>query len=158
MKLYHASTVIIQKPDVLHSRDKLDFGKGFYLTLIREQAEQYAERFTRRGKTAYVNEYELDNETPDFVIKSFSAYDEEWLDYVSSCRNGRMNKESYDAVSGGIADDKVFNTIDLYFSGVITKEEALGKLKYTKPNHQLCILNGDMLDRHLHFIKAEKID
>ena len=37
-------------------------------------------------------------------------------------------------------------------------EEALGKLKYTKPNHQLCILNGDMLDRHLHFIKAEKID
>jgi hypothetical protein len=34
MRLYHASTSIIEKPDVLHSRDKLDFGKGFYLTAI----------------------------------------------------------------------------------------------------------------------------
>lgn len=44
MRLYHASTSIIEKPDVLHSRDKLDFGKGFYLTTIREQAVRYAER------------------------------------------------------------------------------------------------------------------
>lgn len=42
MRLYHASTSIIEKPDVLHSRDKLDFGKGFYLTTIREQAVRYA--------------------------------------------------------------------------------------------------------------------
>jgi len=42
-------------------------------------------------------------------------------------------------------------------AGVITKEEALGRLKYEKPNHQICILNGQMIDRHLHFIKAEKI-
>ena len=33
MKLYHASYCIIKKPDVLHSRDNLDFGKGFYLPL-----------------------------------------------------------------------------------------------------------------------------
>lgn len=113
MKLYHASTLCIKKPDVLHSRDKLDFGRGFYMTSIREQAIRYAERFTRRGKEAFINEYEL--------------------------------------------NDKVFNTIDLYFVGVITKEEALGRLKYEKPNHQICILNGQMIDRHLHFIKAEKI-
>jgi len=43
MRLYHASTLVIEKPDVLHSRDKLDFGKGFYLTAIREQAVRYAE-------------------------------------------------------------------------------------------------------------------
>jgi len=63
----------------------------------------------------------------------------------------------YDAVSGGIANDNVFNTVDLYFAGVITKEEALGRLKYETPNHQLCILNGEMLVRHLHFIKAERL-
>ena len=62
MRLYHASTSIIEKPDVLHSRDKLDFGKGFYLTTIRGQAVRYAERFTRRGKEAFINEYELDEE------------------------------------------------------------------------------------------------
>ncbi len=76
VKLYHASTMVIKKPDVLHSRDKLDFGKGFYLTAFREQAVRYAERFTRRGKEAFINEYELDEETPDFNIKSFPSYDE----------------------------------------------------------------------------------
>ena len=63
-----ASTVVIEKPDVLHSRDKLDFGKGFYLTAIREQALRYAERFTLRGKDAYVNEYDFDEVTSGFVI------------------------------------------------------------------------------------------
>lgn len=157
MKLYHASTVVIDKPDILHSRDKLDFGKGFYLTAIREQAFRYAERFTIRGKVAYVNEYDLDEVTSGYVIKSFPAYDEEWLDYVSVCRRGQKPAKVYDAVSGGVANDKVFNTVDLYFAGVISKEEALGRLRFEKPNHQICILNGEMLDRHLHFIKAERI-
>ena len=40
MKLYHASYCIIKKPDVLHSRDNLDFGKGFYLTTLNEQAKK----------------------------------------------------------------------------------------------------------------------
>lgn len=157
MILYHASTSRIVKPDVFHSRDKLDFGKGFYLTAIRLQAVGYAERFTRRGMVAFINEYELDEVTPGFVIKSFPFYDEEWLDYVAACRKGEMPQPIYDAVAGGVANDKVFNTIDLYFAGVITKDEALGRLKYEKPNHQLCILNAQMLDRHLHFIRAEKV-
>lgn len=94
---------------------------------------------------------------PGYIVKSFPRYDEERLDYVSLCRKGLQPKQAYDAVSGGIANDKVFNTVDLYFAGVITKEEALGRLKYEKPNHQLCILNGQMLDHHLHFINAEKV-
>ncbi|MBR1522029.1 MAG: DUF3990 domain-containing protein [Bacteroidaceae bacterium] len=157
MKLYHASTVVIEKPDVLHSREHLDFGRGFYMTAMREQAVRYAERFTRRGKEAYINEYELDDKTEGFVVKLFMSYDEEWLDYVTVCRKGQKGSETYDAVSGGVANDKVFNTVDLYFAGVISKEEALGRLKYEKPNHQLCILNGEMLDRHLHFIRAERV-
>lgn len=157
MKLYHASTVVIEKPDALHSRDKLDFGKGFYLTAIREQALRYAERFTIRGKDAYVNEYDLDEVTSGYVIKSFPTYDEEWLDYVTVCRRGQQPTETYDAVSGGVANDKVFNTVDLYFAGVISKEEALGRLRFEIPNHQICILNGEMLDKHLHFVKAERI-
>ncbi len=157
MRLYHASTVVVEKPDVEHSRDKLDFGKGFYLTTIREQAVRYAERFTRRGKPAYINEYELDEEITDFSIKYFPFYDEDWLDYVVICRKGNLETNLYDAVSGGIANDNVFNTVDLYFAGVITKEEALGQLKYETPNHQLCILNCEMLERHLHFIKAERL-
>lgn len=157
MILYHASTMIIEKPDVMHSRDKLDFGKGFYLTSVREQAVRYAERFIRRGKEAYVNEYDLDAVTDGFTIKTFLTYDEDWLDYVTVCRKGLQPVETYDAVSGGVANDKVFNTVDLYFAGVISKEEALGRLLFEKPNHQICILNGEMLDKHLHFVKADKL-
>lgn len=52
MKLYHASTVEVVFPDIVHSRKYLDFGRGFYLTSIKEQAIKYGERFLRRGKTA----------------------------------------------------------------------------------------------------------
>ena len=42
MKVYHASSVIVENPDTIHSREYLDFGQGFYITTIREQAEKYA--------------------------------------------------------------------------------------------------------------------
>ena len=38
MKLYHSSTIKVENPDLDHSRDYLDFGKGFYLTSLKEQA------------------------------------------------------------------------------------------------------------------------
>ena len=157
MKLYHASTIRVEHPDVQHSRPNLDFGCGFYLTAMRSQAESYAERFKRRGKPAVLNEYEWDEDLSGFNVKRFEAYDEEWLDYVTDCRKGLTPPQHYDAVEGGVANDKVFNTVDLYFAGIITKEEALGRLRYAKPNHQLCILSDALIERHLHFIKAETI-
>lgn len=42
MKVYHASMVRVEHPDVLHSRKFLDFGQGFYVTTLREQAVKYA--------------------------------------------------------------------------------------------------------------------
>ena len=53
MKLYHSSYVSVTKPDIIHSRDYLDFGKGFYLTSIHEQAVRYAQRFIRRQREAW---------------------------------------------------------------------------------------------------------
>ena len=50
MRLYHASSVIVEYPDTIHSREYLDFGRGFYLTSLHEQATKYAERFLRRQK------------------------------------------------------------------------------------------------------------
>ena len=59
MKVYHSSTVKVEYPDTAHSRSYLDFGRGFYLTTIREQAVKYAERFLRRGSEAWLNTYEM---------------------------------------------------------------------------------------------------
>ena len=59
MKVYHASTGIVEKPDVIHSRKYLDFGQGFYVTALCEQACKYAKRFLKLEAEAYINEYEL---------------------------------------------------------------------------------------------------
>ena len=92
----------------------------------------------------------------DFNIKKFERYDEEWLDYVGRCRKGTQNV-CYDVVEGGIANDKVFNTIDLYFAGIMSKDNALGRLAFEHPNHQICILNQEVINRHLHFVTSEEI-
>lgn len=156
MKLYHASPLVIEQPDVHHSREHLDFGKGFYLTALYDQARKYAMRFLLRGRKAYINEYLLDDELAEHTVKEFKCYDSEWLDYVGKCRKGTQDNP-FDVVVGGIADDKVFNTIDLYFAGAMSREDALGRLSFEHPNHQLCILNQDVINHHLHFIGAEEI-
>ena len=137
MKLYHSSTVKVENPDLDHSRDYLDFGKGFYLTSLREQAVLYAERFLLRGRPAVMNVYDIKDEFGCMKVKVFETYDEEWLDFVLACRQGKDTSD-YDLVIGGIANDKIFKTIDLYFTGDITKDEALKRLKYEKPNNQYC--------------------
>lgn len=41
MLVYHSSDRCFASPDVLHSRDALDFGKGFYVTRLKEQADRF---------------------------------------------------------------------------------------------------------------------
>ena len=113
MKLYHSSSVVVSQPDTTHSRDYLDFGKGFYLTSIYDQAVRYAERFKRRGRDAWLNTYELNYQPEDWKILTFEAYDAAWLDFVSACRAGN-DVSDYDMVVGGIANDRVVDTINLY--------------------------------------------
>jgi hypothetical protein len=59
MKLYHSSNIIVEFPDTMHSRNYLDFGRGFYLTSLYDQAIRYAQRFKRRGQTAWLNTYKI---------------------------------------------------------------------------------------------------
>lgn len=155
MILYHTSYIEIRQPDTQHSRPRLDFGIGFYLTPLRLQAERYGERFARRGQKAIMNIYEFDD-CLDCSRKVFAAYDGEWLDYITACRKG-LPHEQYDIIEGGIADDNVFDTIDLYFAGIYTREQALGELREKKPNHQICITSQTVLDRYLHFKSSQRV-
>ena len=94
MTVYHASKFIIELPDVYHSRDLLDFGKGFYLTSLVEQAKKYAQRFLFQGDKAYLNQYILDEKIDkEYKIKNFIDYDEEWLDFVALCRLGKQSSK-----------------------------------------------------------------
>ena len=57
-------------------------------------------------------------------------------------------------MEGGVANDRVFNTIELYYTGLIPKEEALRRLRFEKPNNQLCLINQSLLDSCLFFVEA----
>lgn len=153
MKVYHASSVIVDLPDASHSREHLDFGKGFYVTTIELQALEYGQRFLRRGRKAWLNVYELKEDFGNLKTICFDAYDEAWLDFVTECRAGRMCGD-YDIIRGGIANDKVFRTIDLYFSGDLNKQDALKRLMYEKPNDQLCFRTEAAIKQCVNFLNA----
>lgn len=160
MELYHGSYCEIKNPNISYSRDSLDFGRGFYLTDIKKQAIEWVDRFIRRGKLGCINIYtiNLDELNTIYKIKKFDSYDMEWLDFILDCRNGSKRYLDYDVIIGGIADDKVYNTIELYEFELITKDEALNRLKYHKPNNQICITNQEILDIYLKFDLCEVID
>jgi hypothetical protein len=156
MRLYHSSNVIVEQPDTLHSRQYLDFGRGFYLTTIYEQAVRYAQRFKRRGQPAWLNTYELSDDVRQWKTLRFDSYDKEWLDFVARSRDGE-NVGDYDMIVGGIANDKVILTLDRYFMGEISKEEALGLLQFEEPNIQYCIRSERMLRECLTYIGSESV-
>lgn len=130
MILYHGSYVEVNKPDLSYSRRNVDFGRGFYVTPIEEQAKKWCGKFKRRGL--------------------------EWLDYILCCRRGNDTTD-YDVVIGGVANDKVFNTVELYFEGLIDKKEALKRLQYEKPNLQVCLRAQAVIDQYLVFEGSEKV-
>lgn len=156
MILYHTSTIEITNPDTLHSRKEIDFGIGFYLTTLKEQAEKYAQRFIRRKRTAVLNTYEFEIDSSEWKIKVFEKYDRDWLDFISKCRDGRDDSD-YDLVIGGIANDEVFSTLEDYFSGKIDADKALGLLKYSRPNNQYCIRSQALLDKCLKHIESKTL-
>ncbi len=158
--LFHGSYTEISSPLVKLGRAKVDFGQGFYLTMLQEQAEAWAKTIAERRKTgahAVVSTFYLDMEgikADNYRIKTFTTYDLEWLEYVIDCRKGGTMQNQYDLVEGGVANDNVIDTVEDYENGVITAEQALGQLKYKAINHQLCILNQTIVDRYLTFVSS----
>lgn len=156
MILYHGSFVVVDKPDLMHSRSNVDFGKGFYVTPIFKQAEKWCGRFKRRGKEGVVSRYIFDeNANKTLKVLTFNAYTEDWLDFILSCRQEQDNTD-YDLVVGGVANDKVFNTVELYFDGLIDKTEAIRRLRYEKPNLQMAFRTDKALS-YLKFDGSEEL-
>lgn len=75
------------------------------------------------------------------------------MDFILNCRSGN-DMTDYDLVVGGVANDKVFNTVELFFAGLIDKAEAINRLRYEKPNLQICFRTEKALEL-LHFEGSE---
>lgn len=162
ISLFHGSLVEVRHPLVNVGRKDLDFGQGFYVTDIKEQATKWASTLKGRtddnNATAYLNVYELEQDNlSDYRILLFEEYDFNWLDFICKSRRGEYPWKGYDVIEGGIANDSVIDTVDAYMSGLIDAKTALGKLAFHKPNNQICILNQRIIDLYLRFIFSETI-
>ena len=155
MILYHGGTEAVMHPDCKKGRPDLDFGQGFYVTLLLDQAEGFARRKARdrRGKPVIsIYEFDYDAAIKDCTYLNFEFYDEAWLDFVVASRNGMKPWANYDIVEGGVANDRVIDTVELYTIGILDKASALGRLSEHQPNHQICILSQAILDKYLKFV------
>ena len=157
MILYHGSYTEVIRPDILHSRRNVDFGQGFYTTPLWEQAEKWCKKFKDRGQDAVVSVYRFAEEKlKEYKILKFESYSEEWLDFILNCRRGEDTSD-YDIVMGGVANDKVFNTVELFFDGLIDKGEAIKRLRYERPNMQIVFRTQKVIDACLRFERGERL-
>lgn len=140
IQLFHGSTVAVRKPSLRPGRPNADFGKGFYTTSNYEQAVRWAHIKQEReeSRRAIVSVYEFDEtllDREDVNIRRFIGADESWLYFVTDCRKSR--RHNYDLVQGPVANDKVFTTVNLFESGVLSANAAILQLKAYKTYDQL---------------------
>ena len=150
MILYHGSADIVEYPEVRKAKYNKDFYYGFYCTQYLNQAERWA---TRYGKKGYINKYEYIY-NPDLNCMVFGKMTEEWLDFIVACRQGKSHK--YDIVEGPMADDTIYNYIQNFIDGKISRAAFWELVKFKYPTHQISFHSISALDT-LKFIGSEAV-
>jgi len=142
MKVYHGSYMEISVIDLTKCELGRDFGRAFYVTKLREQAELWAKRKGRiSNSNGYVTEYNFfENAFEHYNLKvlRFDRYDENWLDFVVTNRRPDAPLHDYDIVEGPVANDDIAQRIFAYLAGAISKSDFLEELKFKRhPSHQI---------------------
>ena len=134
MILYHGSNQLVTQPEIRNSHFFKDFGAGFYCTNSLKQAQQWAKRKSTTTGTPVVSSFEF-VQNPTLSVKIFSSMTEEWLDFVAACRTGKPH--SYDIVEGPMADDQIWNFVEDFIAGEISREAFWALAWFKKPTHQI---------------------
>ena len=142
MILYHGSNIAIEGIDLAKCRPYKDFGKGFYLTDIRRQAERMAARTAKmfRGEpTLTCFEFTLDSAVKQGLkIKVFNSPDEEWARFVMANRDINMTQPShdYDIVIGPVADDTIARLLRMFTENFISEQQLVKELTFSEVTSQ----------------------
>lgn len=140
MELFHGSNVVVQKPKIVTNGFYKDFGYGFYCTNIEQQAKRWA--LTKRNNhIVNVYGYEMN---PTLKVKTFSEMSDEWLDFVVDCRSGVEHQ--FDIVEGPMADDTIWDYIEDFVRGSISREAFWVLVKFKYPTHQIVFCTERALD------------
>lgn len=65
----------------------------------------------------------------------FGEMTEEWLEFVVACRRGK--EHDYDIVEGPMADDQIWDYVEDYISGRISKTAFWELVKFKYPTRQI---------------------
>lgn len=139
MILYHGSNVVVESPKILTNGYYKDFGYGFYCTNLEKQARRWA--LTKRGNHI-VNVYDWE-EIDALNIVRFSSMSEEWLEFIVNCRRGI--EHSYDIVEGAMADDTIWDYVEDYVNGKISKAAFWELIKFRYPTQQIVFCTSKAL-------------
>ncbi len=148
MKLFHGSNIAVEKPKILSSDRRLDFGTGFYLTSSYEQAERWAFlTVKRRGEgKQIITTYDFDEKAVDSLkVTKFEGASAEWLKFVSNNRNIKDFTDDSDIVIGPVANDRTMPVIKLYFSGIYDEGETIKRLLPQKLKDQYAFKSEEAL-------------
>ena len=142
MKLYHGSNIIIKNIDLSKSKPFKDFGQGFYLTEIEEQAYQMARRTASiYDGDAFVSKFEFDENAfndDSLSIKQFDSPNEEWALFVMANRSRKLHHpiHNHDIVIGPVADDTIATLFRNFDDDIIDLPTLVNRLKYKKISSQ----------------------
>lgn len=161
MNLYHGSNKIISTPTYNGSRDKTDFGRGFYLTPNEAQAR----RWSIKGKDNIVNCYKLNMDNLNIYKFELGL---EWLLFIIFNRqvgdfdfNILKDHFSYlndkDIIIGPTADDRMYNTLEEFFDGDISFEKTLDILNCMSLSEQYLIKTQHGIN-NLKYINSYKLE
>ena len=152
MILYHASDVVVENPEVRKTVYTKDFGWGFYCTANYSQAERWARR--DRNLVSIVNYYSYEI-VPGLATKQFPVMTDEWLDFIAACRSGK--EHDWDLVEGPMANDTIWNYVNDFVSGTISREAFWALARFRHPTHQICFHTPAAL-ACIKFVKAETLE
>lgn len=140
--LYHGSNVTIDRIDLSKSLPDKDFGRGFYVTCLRHQAERMAlSKCQRSGGSPVVTVFEFDDgqvKKLKLKMKVFDKPSEAWAKFVLGNRHASRTGFShpFDIVIGPVANDAVATQLRLYEMDYISLRQLVRKLTFNQLNSQ----------------------
>lgn len=148
--IYHGAQELVRFPEIRTAGYNKDFYFGFYCTDFREQARRWAVRY---GTAGIVNEYSY-VPSQNLRVLTFASMTEEWLDFIAACRSGKPH--DYDIVEGPMANDKIFNYIQNFVDGEISRAAFWELAKFRRPTHQISFHTARALAR-LKFLRGDEV-
>jgi len=156
MILYHGSNIEINSVKLEKCMPFKDFGKGFYTSPLKEQAQRMANRTVKLKRDGYpcVTAFSVDDiifTNNDFNIKQFSNSDKEWAKFVINNRNRSFTDiqspdcnidAKYDIVIGPVANDNIIALMDVFLAGLISDDILAKELTFRELDNQISFHTG----------------